>query len=214
MPAIAEVIPPKIFLQSSYAMALFSDAHNASYYINSYTTKVNPTMDDVLRNLLDGVRRLQGELQDREAKLAEGAASTADGHAAKRREDFRRTMQVLSRFESCFRRASWKSGSEMVFPMLFGHLAVMTHRCWDLFMRKAIYLAAAAPLVARRAPASLGARLRREQKRERCAPGEASGRARAGLLPGSKCQAGGVSVVAWARRGGPKFVRRRMVAVD
>ena len=53
-------------------------------------------------------------------------------------------MQVLPRFESCFRRASWKSGSEMVFPMLFGHLAFMTHRCWKVFMRKAIYLAAEA----------------------------------------------------------------------
>lgn len=40
----------------------------------------------------------------------------------------------------------------------------------------------------RRRRRALGARLRREQKRERCAPGEASGRARAGLLPGSKCK--------------------------
>ena len=100
-------------------------------------------MDDVLRNLMDGVRRLQCEWQDREAKLSEGSSS-GDANAAKRREEFRRTMQVLSRFESCFRRASWKSGSEMVFPMLFGHLAFMTHRCWNLFMRKAIYLAAEA----------------------------------------------------------------------
>ena len=99
-----------------YALALFSDAHNASYYINSYTTKVKPTMNDVLRNLLDGVRRLHGEWQDREAKLAEDGISSGDGSAAKRREDFRRTMQVLSRFESCFRRASWKSGSEMSSP--------------------------------------------------------------------------------------------------
>ena len=28
--------------------------------------------------------------------------------------------------------------------MLFGHLAFMTHRCWKIFMRKAIYLAAEA----------------------------------------------------------------------
>ena len=49
---------------------------------------------------------------------------------------------MLSRFDTSFRRASWKSGSEMVFPMLFGHLAFMTHRCWNLFMRKAIYLGA------------------------------------------------------------------------
>ena len=51
-------------------------------------------------------------------------------------------MQVLARFESGFRRSTWKSGSEMTFPVLFGHLALMTHRCWQVFMRKSIYLAA------------------------------------------------------------------------
>merc|ERR1711963_525246 len=76
----------------------FVDNHNAGYYINSYTTKLNPTMDNVLKKLLDGVRRLQGEWQ------ASAAAKQA------RQEHFRRTMQVLQRFESSFRRASWKSG--------------------------------------------------------------------------------------------------------
>ena len=139
------------------ALATFIDAHNTSYYVNSYTTKVNPTMDTVLQNLLEGVRRLNAEWQDREARLQEGptggagppsnvdARETEQASAsAKRREDFKRTMQVLSRFETCFRRASWKSGSEMVFPLLFGHLAFMTHRCWKVFMRKSIYLAAEA----------------------------------------------------------------------
>ena len=37
-----------------------------------------------------------------------------------------------------------KSGSEIAFPMLFGHLSFMTHRCWKVFMRKSIYLAAEA----------------------------------------------------------------------
>ena len=50
-------------------------------------------------------------------------------------------MQVLSQFESSFRRASWKSGSEMVFPMLFGHLAFLTHRCMTVFLRRAQFLA-------------------------------------------------------------------------
>ena len=146
-----------------HALATFVDAHNTSYYVNSYTTKVNPTMDDVLQKLLDGVRRLKDEWQDHEArqqadshdgetppadpsdgKTPSGREKAAARVPAARREDFKRTMQVLSRFESCFRRASWKSGSEMVFPMLFGHLAFMTHRCWKVFMRKAIYLAAEA----------------------------------------------------------------------
>ncbi|CAK0847613.1 unnamed protein product, partial [Prorocentrum cordatum] len=126
-----------------HALATFVDAHNTSYYVNSYTTKVNPSMDDVLCKLLDGVRRLKSQWDDREAQAAGGASDEAQSTAAgKRKEYFKRTLQVLARFETCFRRASWKSGSEMVFPMLFGHLSFMTHRCWKVFMRKSIYLAA------------------------------------------------------------------------
>ena len=50
-------------------------------------------------------------------------------------------MQVLSQFESSFRRASHKSGCEFVFPMQFGHMAFVTHRCWTVFLRKAQFLA-------------------------------------------------------------------------
>ena len=80
---------------AAHALAIYSDAHNADFYINSYTTEINPTLDDVLRNLLDGVRRLQSEWHDREAKIA-NAADSADGNVPKRRGDFRKTMQVLS----------------------------------------------------------------------------------------------------------------------
>ncbi|CAK0850189.1 unnamed protein product, partial [Prorocentrum cordatum] len=107
------------------------------------TFVVNPGMDDALRKLLDGVRRLKSQRGDREAQAAGDAGDEAQSTAAgKRKDDFKRTLQVLARFETCFRRASWKSGSEMVFPMLFGHLSFMTHRCWKVFMRKSIYLAA------------------------------------------------------------------------
>ena len=34
------------------AMAMFVDAHNTAYYINAYTTKVNPSMDSVFEKLL------------------------------------------------------------------------------------------------------------------------------------------------------------------
>ena len=121
---------------SKAALAVFVDSHNAGYYINSYTTKLNPTMDNVLQKLLESVRRLTAEWEEKQA-------AEKDGHAAdSRREDFRRSMQVISRFESSFRRASWKSGCEMAFPILFGHLSFTTHRCWTVYMKKAIYLAA------------------------------------------------------------------------
>ena len=49
------------------ALATFVDAHNTGYYVNSYTTKLNPTMDGVLQRLLDGVRHLQSDWQTKEA---------------------------------------------------------------------------------------------------------------------------------------------------
>ena len=55
---------PSTFMEISY----YDNATNISYYVNAYTTKINPTMDDVLNKLLDGVRRLRDEWQDREAQ--------------------------------------------------------------------------------------------------------------------------------------------------
>ena len=118
------------------ALAMFVDAHNTGYYINSYTTKLNPTMDTVLEKLLAGVTRLKEEWRE-----ADAAAQDGDGTGAKKKAGFGRTMQLIARFETSFRRASWKSGSEMIFPMLFGHLSFTTHRCWTVYVRKAMWLA-------------------------------------------------------------------------
>ncbi len=82
--------------------AIFIDAHNAGFYINSYTTKVNPTMDNVLHKLMDGIRRLH-EAWKNEDETPDAEATTSS------RKAFRRTLQVLNRFDTSFRRASWKS---------------------------------------------------------------------------------------------------------
>ena len=100
-------------------------------------------MENVLRRLLDGVRRLHNQWQE-DALKAEAEAEGKEKTKDQRQAAYRRCMQVLSRFETCFRRASWKSGSEMVFPMLFGHMAFMTHRCWTVYMKHATWLAAEA----------------------------------------------------------------------
>ncbi len=118
------------------AAAIFVDAHNAGFYINSYTTKLNPTMDMVLRRLLDGVRRLNQSWQDRDAAAnAAGTEPTANGKTSRR--DFGRTAQLLGKFQNAFVAASWKSGCEMLFPILFGHMSFQTHRCWCVFVKKA-----------------------------------------------------------------------------
>ena len=52
----------KVYTECNRAAHMaFVDNHNAGYYINSYTAKLNPTMDNVLKKLLDSVRRLQSE---------------------------------------------------------------------------------------------------------------------------------------------------------
>ena len=88
---------------SRAALAAFVDAHNAGYYINAYTTKLNPTMDDVLQRLLEGVRRLTEEWQDRETEPAAAAKGTTSASSEvpaaavdQRRNVFRSTMQVLN----------------------------------------------------------------------------------------------------------------------
>ena len=154
-------------------LAMFVDSHNTGYYINSYTTKVNPGMDNVMKKLLNGVQRLRDEwdaadqtatpsrgvrpLQD-QSDAADDTATPSRGEAddtvacppseaagnlekTKRQTIYKRILQMLSRFESAVRRASWKSGAEMVFPMLFGHMSFSTHRCWTVYLRRAQFLA-------------------------------------------------------------------------
>ena len=57
---------------------------------------------------------------------------------------FGETLQTLKRLSASYRRCYWKSGAEMLFPMFFGHMAFASHRCWTVYIKKAIFLAAQA----------------------------------------------------------------------
>ena len=109
-----------------HAKLLSADAHNAGFYVNAYTTKLNPGMSTVIQRLIEGVRRLHADCE------ASQGHQTADSTAADARGPpgaFKKTMQMPSRFDTPFRRASWKSGAEMVFPPLIGHMPVNARRC-------------------------------------------------------------------------------------
>ena len=88
-----------------HAKLLFADAHNAGFYINSYTTKLNPGMDAVLQRLLEGVRRLHA---DWEASQGHPATDSTAVAARGPPGAFNHTMQMLSRSDTSVRRASWK----------------------------------------------------------------------------------------------------------
>ena len=124
------------------AIDMFVDAHNAGYYINAYTTKVNPTMDNVMRQIMQGVRTLHAQRQVEPAPEAKTETTTSEITTNKRQESFRTALRMLNRLDTSMRRASWKSGCEMLFPIIFGHMSFQTHRCWCVFIRRATWLAA------------------------------------------------------------------------
>ena len=125
------------------AIAAFSDGINTGFYINSYTTKHCPTMEGVLEELRKGIARLEAQ---RETEAAE-AMSKVLNHGPeppKKKSDFAEALRTLSRLSSSYRRCYWKSGPEMLFPILFMHLTYASHRCWTIYIKKGIFLAAQA----------------------------------------------------------------------
>ena len=135
----------------------FSDGISTGFYINAYTTKHCPTMEGVLEEMRRGLERLhsmreeartryQENLQARAAASAQGSTSSdADPvPALKKRTVFGDALEVLKRLSSSYRRCYWKSGSEMLFPIFYGHLTFASHRCWTVFIKKGVYLASEA----------------------------------------------------------------------
>ena len=107
------------------AIAFFSDGINIGFYINSYTTKHCPTMDGVLEELRKGIARLEKQREAEALRLNEivekvSKGLTCETPAPKKKSAFAETLNTLSRLQSSYRRCYWKSGSEMLFPILFG----------------------------------------------------------------------------------------------
>ncbi len=106
----------------------FQDAHNAGYYINEYTTKVN-----VLgAKLLDGLRKATEKHRDEVE-----AMSVEQGKTLTKAQE---TLRFLRKMVHMVARLQVKSGSEMAFPMLFGHMSFSTHRTWEISLRYPIAL--------------------------------------------------------------------------
>ena len=127
------------------ASAQFGDGINTGFYINSYTTKHCPTMEGVLEELRVGIYRLEQQRQEERRKFEDSAATTeAQTMALQGRSPFADVMRTLTRLASSYRRCYWKSGSESLFPILFGHMTFASHRTWTVYVKKAIFLAAEA----------------------------------------------------------------------
>ena len=111
-------------------------------------------MEGVLENLRQGLERLEDqraqEEEELESKRARDAAalgrelSEAELKAYKGKSAFAETMRTINRLSSSYRRCYWKSGAEMIFPILYGHMTFASHRCWTVYVKKGVFQAAQA----------------------------------------------------------------------
>ena len=111
-------------------------------------------MDGVLDELQQGLQRLfdnrERARQQAQDLLDKQDATTADHltkserTALKGKSPFGQTLEVLKRLHASYRRCYHKSGSEMLFPILFGHMTFASHKCWKVYIKKPVYLAAEA----------------------------------------------------------------------
>eukprot|EP00435_Cladocopium_sp_Y103_P007174 s1119_g2.t1 len=104
----------------------FQDAHNQGFYINDYTTKVHALGD----KLMQGLQRIAHKIH---AVEAEGSAR----QLTTRQQNRERIKTVLKKLVHLMNSLQVKSGSELVFPMLFDHMSFATHRCWEINVKVA-----------------------------------------------------------------------------
>ena len=145
-----DLSPQTVHGRSGEVIASFSDGLNTGFYINAYTTKHNPTMEGVLEEMRRGLERLNQMREEAQARYQQSlhanqdATGAADVLAPRRKKAFGETLDVLKRLSASYRRCYWKSGSEMLFPIFYGHLTFASHRCWTVFIKKGVFLAAEA----------------------------------------------------------------------
>ena len=136
---LLESMPATIASVRLQLQEAFADGVNSGFYVNSYTTKQCPSMDGLMEELRKGIQRLE---EERRVKERADEQISADAEATRSKSSlFANTLATLGRLSSSYRRCYWKSGAETVFPILYNHLTFASHRCWKLYVKKAVFFA-------------------------------------------------------------------------
>ena len=104
----------------------FIDTRNAGFYVNSYTTNMGDGMSEFMKHLRVGIERLQPAIADQEAQLRREARFLGPG--PKSLGSNKRAAKMLLRINTAYTKCKHVGGSELVFPILFGHLCYQTHK--------------------------------------------------------------------------------------
>ena len=127
--------------------AAMCDGINTGFYINAYTTKQLPDMQGVLEELRKGIERLEARREEAQEATKKTETHEAEGSAASeapRRgpNKFGQVLQTLNTMSSAFKRCHHRSMSEILMPIMFKTMTYFSHRCWKVFIKRAVYLAA------------------------------------------------------------------------
>ena len=111
-------------------------------------------MEGVLVEMRRGLERLQAQRQAQQEKMKlelqqrgedpDKSLSAADRRALGGKSKFGETLDLVKNLSASYRRCYWKSGAEMMFPIVYGHLTYASHRCWTVYIKKGVFLAAEA----------------------------------------------------------------------
>ena len=109
-------------------------------------------MEGVLENLRQGLIRLEEQREKEREDLHQQRLATERALGRELTKDelkpfkgktvFQETMRTINRLNSSYRRCYWKSGAEMIFPILYEHMTFASHRCWTVYAKKAVFQAA------------------------------------------------------------------------
>ena len=128
--------------------AAMCDGINTGFYINAYTTKQLPDLQGTLEELRKGIQRLELRREETQEAIKKTQSVDAEGSAASeapRRggpNKFGQVLQTLNTMSSAFKRCHHRSMSEILMPIMFHTMTYFSHRCWKVFIKRAVFLAA------------------------------------------------------------------------
>ncbi len=120
-------------------MLMFMDTHNTGLYVNSYTTTMGVGMAEFMKHMRTGIERLEQEIAEEESKIRSNARALGSG--PKSLGPAKRAANMLLRINTAYTKCKHVGGSELVFPILFGHLCYQTHKCWNVWAKAAVWRA-------------------------------------------------------------------------
>ena len=94
-------------------------------------------MAEFMHHLRAGIERLQEEIVQQEMKIKQDARVFGTG--PKSLGISKRAAKLLLRINTAYTKSKHVGGSELVFPILFGHMCYQTHRCWNVWTKTAVW---------------------------------------------------------------------------